>query len=136
MKKTLILLIAFLFSPANTIADDLEEGVWSGTITNYLNKRYELRFNVEYEFTDENDVLQIQMVNLDLEPRPDYTYQLTEINVKEKQLSFKIPGVNNHYRKCILTKQEEYKYSGECVSDNAANGEISLISMEKAKPEE
>jgi len=136
MKKYEILLIAFLIPPSNAIAGDLEEGVWHGAITNYLNKRYELKFNVDYEFVDEKKGLQIQMVNLDLEPRPDYTYQLTEIDVKEKQLSFKIPGKNSHYRKCTLTKQEGGKYSGECVSDSAANGETSLISMERSKPEE
>ncbi len=136
MKKYKILLIALLIPPGNAIADDLEEGVWHGAITNHLDDRYELEFNVDYEFADEKKELQIQMVNLDLDPRPDYTYQLTEIDVKENQLSFKIPGENNHYRKCTLTKLGDCKYKGECVSDNATQGEISLISMVQDKAEE
>ena len=135
MKKYKILLIALLILPGNAIADDLGEGIWHGTITNHLDKRYELEFNVDYEFADEKKGLQIQMVNLDLDPRPDYTYQLTEIDVKEKQLSFKIPGENDHYRKCTLTKLGDCKYRGECVSDNAAHGETSQISMVQAKAE-
>ncbi len=140
MKKYKILLIALLIPPGNAIADDLEEGVWHGAITNHLDKRYELEFNVDYEnidyeFVDEKKGLQIQMVNLDLEPRPDYTYQLTEIDVKEKQLSFKIPGENNHYRKCTLTKLGDCKYRGVCMSDNPANGKTSLISMVQSKVE-
>ena len=140
MKKYTIFLIALLILPGNTIADDLGTGVWRGTITNHLDKRYELEFNVDYEnldyeFVDEKKGLQIQMVNLDLDPRPDYTYQLTEIDVKDKQLSFKIPGENDHYRKCTLTKLGDCKYRGECVSDNAVNGETSQISMVQAKTE-
>lgn len=138
MKKYKILLIALLVLPGNAITDDLKKGVWHGTITNHLDKRYELEFNVDYEnldyeFVDKKKGLQIQMVNLDLDPRPDYTYQLTEINVKEKQLSFKIPGENDHYRKCTLIKLGDCKYRGECVSDNAVHGETSQISMVQAK---
>ena len=136
MKKYKILLIVLLIPPGNAIADDLKEGVWHGAITNHLGKRYELEFNVDYEFADEKKGQQIQMVNLDLDPRPYYTYQLTEIDVKEKQLSFKIPGEKDHYRKCTLTKQGDSEYRGECVSDTAANDEVSQISMAKDKAEE
>lgn len=151
-----LVIILYLFSFANVVADELKEGAWQGVFINHKSQRYDIKYNVSYVNVDEegkggnkektkekdkeknNDkdkdkdknkgVLQIEMINLDLEPMPEYTYQLIDIKVTEKKLSFKIPREHDT-KHCILTKQDESQYEGECQSDKAEAGVTSQLTM-------
>ena len=123
----LFVLIAML-PFANTIADELMEGVWGGTFINTLDKRYKIKYNVHYKNKDGIKTLQIEMINLDLEPMPEFTYQLTDVEVKTDEISFKIPQEHD-IKDCVLKLQEDGKYAGECLSDKAIDGETSQITM-------
>lgn len=112
----------------NAIADELMEGVWEGTFINTLDKRYKIKYNVRYKNEDDIKTLQIEMINLDLDPMPEYTYQLTDIEVETDKISFKIPDEHD-IKECVLTLQEDGKYAGKCLSDKAIDGETSMITM-------
>jgi hypothetical protein len=68
------------------------------------------------------------MINLDLEPMPEFTYQLTDIEVKDGEISFKIPQEHD-IKECTLRIQEDGRYVGECLSNKAIDGETSQITM-------
>lgn len=127
-----ILIIAFSSNAdeeLSVLTDELKDGVWKGMCTNESGShRYKVNYQVSYIVEDEKKKLQIEMVNLDLEPRPDYTYQLMDIDVKSEEISFKIPRKHDT-KSCTLKKQENSSYKGECHSDKAKNGNISQISM-------
>jgi hypothetical protein len=127
-----ILLIAFSSNADEELAvltEELKEGAWKGMCTNESgSRRYKVKYHVSYIVEEEKKILQIEMVNLDLEPRPDFTYQLIDIDVKSETISFKIPRKHD-MKSCELTKQEDSSYKGECHSDKAKNGRISQISM-------
>ena len=108
-------------------AQQLIAGVWQGSFTNALGKRYEIYYSIEYSQNEQNQP-SITMINMDLEPTPDYTYLLTDILLQENNLSFKIPRVHDT-RICNLTRQDDDSYSGQCQSDKAVEGETSLIIM-------
>ncbi len=123
---TAILLI--VFSVTGAMAEPLQEGEWQGALVNSLGKRYKLKYNIRYNNEEERKVLKIEMINLDLEPMPDYTYELVDIKYDEEQLSFNIPREHDT-RKCVLTRQTESEYTGECKSNKATEGEVSQISL-------
>lgn len=126
--KMFISLAAILpFIAPVSAAQGLAEGIWKGSLTNALGKRYKIRYNVQYQEQD-NDSVSILMVNLDLEPTPDYTYQLTDIVLEEGELKFKIPR-DHDTRICSLAKLDDQSYSGDCHSDMATEGETSQIIM-------
>ena len=133
-----ILLIAFSSNADEELAvltEELKEGAWKGMCTNESgSRRYKVKYQVSYIVEDENKILQIEMVNLDLEPRPDFTYQLIDIDVKSETISFKIPRKHDT-KSCELTKQEDNSYKGECHSDKAKNDRSSQISMLQALDE-
>ena len=124
----LIIILILLTTCFNTSANELIEGVWEGNFINHLGKRYKIKYNVSYKTKDEKQTLQIEMINLDLEPKPEYTYQLVDINLQDENLEFKIPRKHDT-KQCTLSQIEDSKYSGECLSDKARNGETSQISM-------
>lgn len=112
------------------LTDGLKAGEWKGICTNESgNRRYKVKYQVSYTIEDSKQLLHIEMVNLDLDPRPDFTYQLTDIDVKDDTLSFKIPRKHDT-RSCTLTKQEGDSYKGICHSDKAEDNKNSLISMQ------
>ncbi len=113
---------------ASAIADELMEGVWHGTFVNTLDKRYKIKYNVSYKDEDDIRTLHIEMINLDLEPMPEFTYQLTDIEVKAGEISFKIPQEHD-IKECVLKNQEDGNYGGECLSNKAVDGETSQITM-------
>lgn len=119
----------------HAIADELTEGEWKGTFINTLDKRYKIKYNVRYEDKDDIQKLQIEMINLDLEPMPEFTYQLTDIEVKAGEISFKIPQAHD-IKDCVLKIQEDGKYAGECLSNKAIDGETSQITMIPVSDEE
>lgn len=127
-----ILLIVFSSNADEELAvltDELKQGAWKGMCTNESgSRRYKVNYQVSYIVEDEKKTVQIEMVNLDLEPRPDFTYQLMDIDVKSEEISFKIPRKHDT-KSCILKKLENSSYKGECISDKAKNGSISQISM-------
>ena len=104
----------------------LTEGTWQGSLTNPLGKRYDISYTIEYE--EETRPPVIVMVNMDLEPTPDFTYVLKDIELTEQGISFKIPRAHDT-RICSLQKQQDLSYSGECQSDMATQGESSQIVM-------
>ena len=119
-------LISYLFTNLS-LAQSLAEGVWQGSLTNALGKRYTIIYNIEYH--NESQVLpDIVMINMDLEPTPDFTYVLQDIELNEQFLNFKIPR-NHDNRICKLQKQQDQSYSGTCQSDMATQGETSEIMM-------
>ncbi len=123
-----LIIFITLFPFTSGIADELKEGEWGGTFINTLDKRYKIQYNVSYKSEDEIKVLQIEMINLDLEPMAEFTYQLIDIELKNNELRFKIPREHDT-KECTLTKQEDGKYSGECLSNKATSGETSQITM-------
>lgn len=124
--------ILLFLTPVGAEGKELQEGEWKGTLTNALGKRYKIQYNIRYQGEDERDSFDIEMINLDLEPTPDYTYQLIDIELSDETLRFKIPREYDT-RDCILIKQDDSKYSGECQSDKAKDGEFSQISMSPPK---
>lgn len=68
------------------------------------------------------------MINLDLEPVSEFTYQLTDIKIENKQLRFNIP--KEFETKICTLKKKDSTYSGTCLS-NAGNteetGEITMM---------
>ena len=128
-----IVIYSILLSPlTNIVADTLITGEWKGTFISQNNKSYKIKYNVSYNNIDENKDLKIEMINLDLEPMPDYTYQLKDIKIKNSTLSFNIPREHDT-KHCTLEKQEDKSYTGKCLSDQADNGEPSKISMSPPK---
>ena len=127
-----ILLIAFSCNADEelpVLTEELKEGAWKGMCTNESgSRRYKIKYQVSYIIEDEKKLLQIEMINLDLEPRPDFTYQLIDVDVKSETISFKIPRKHDT-KSCELTKQEDRSYKGECHSDKAKNNRNSQISM-------
>ena len=74
------------------------------------------------------------MLNLDLEPRPDYTYRLENITLTGDSMAFDIPRKFDT-RSCQLSKQENEVFEGSCVSDQSIQGETSKITAKpKAMP--
>lgn len=130
----LYILFLLLLTVSNAIADELKEGKWEGTFTDHIGNSYNYEYNIIYIKTDGQKTLQIEAVNLDLEPKPDFTYQLEDINVKDQTIIFKIPDEYDT-KQCTLVKQQEHNYSGKCQSDKAPPGELSTITM-NMPPEE
>lgn len=126
--KLILLGAVFVTLVTPTLANPpLTEGIWEGSLTNAQGKRYKINYSVQYPEENRAEV-SIIMVNLDLEPTPDYTYQLTDILVNNKTLSFKIPR-DHDTRICNLEKHEDESYSGDCQSDKATEDESSQIVM-------
>jgi hypothetical protein len=127
-----ILILAFSSNADDelpVLPDVLQEGGWSGMYTNESgSRRYKVNYQISYIVEDEKNKLQIEMVNLDLEPRPDFTYQLIDINLNNEEINFKIPRKHD-IKSCALKKQEDSSYKGECHSDEAKKDKFSQISM-------
>ena len=108
--------------------EPLKEGAWKGTFKNSIGKLYKIEYNVSYKTADEEKILQIEMVNLDLKPRPEFTYQLKSIELDKNTISFEIPEEHDT-KLCTLTVQENNEYSGECKSNKETNGKTSQLTM-------
>ena len=122
-----LICLCLLMLSTHTAATELAQGIWRGSLINNLGKRYEVQYRVSYATADEFDSIKIEMINLDLEPTPDYTYQLREIKLEDGSLSFEIPRKHD-VRSCTL-KKNNGEYVGECISDKAKEGETSQILM-------
>lgn len=108
--------------------ETLIEGAWKGYYLDITGDRQTIKYNVSYEILDGEKKLSIQMINLDLEPVADFTYQLSDIRMKNENLSFKIPGKYDT-KLCSLTRQQKNKYDGVCQSDRTTTGITSQITM-------
>lgn len=137
-------LLFLLFPFVSTASEELDEGYWSGVLTNHLGGRYmyklEVRYNcvLEKNGTDVIKELFISMVNLDHEYQPDFRYSLYNIKLSEKQLSFDFK-TSSDIKSCVLEKEPscefDCKYEGKCLSDKAKNGEISYLYMKPPEVE-
>jgi len=122
-----ILCALFLLSASPAMSDEsglLKAGKWKGFYNmTGEDKFYQIQFIVNYRGSEESKDLKIEMINLDNGLR----YQLTDIKIEGSQLQYKIPG-NSDTKTCNLEKNDD-KYEGECLSDQAKEGETSQISM-------
>jgi hypothetical protein len=112
---------------------EITAGHWNGSLINNLDKRYDIKYIVSYEDADDLNSIQIKMVNLDLEPTPDYTYQLEAISFVDDVLTFKIPREHDVHL-CEL-KFDDEEFVGKCSSNKAKGGEVNQISMIPILPE-
>ena len=117
-----------LLLPEEAVADELKEGTWTGAIRSAQGDHYRVKYNVTYENISDQRNLEIKMIYLDLEPTPEYTYQLTDIKLKDGQLSFKIPE-KFEIKQCSLNKQKDNTISGKCQSEKVEEGQTSQIAM-------
>jgi hypothetical protein len=117
-----------LLLPGEVVADELKEGTWTGAVLPARGDRYRVKYDVSYENISDQKKLHIKMIYLDLEPAPEYTYDLTDIKLTNGQLSFKIPE-KFEIMQCTLDKQNDNSFSGKCQSDTAEDGQTSQIAM-------
>lgn len=113
----------------------IEPGIWTGTLTNTAEKSYKQQFNVSISCEQGSPKINIEMINLELEPKPDFTYQLEHIEVQGHKLKFDIPQQFDT-RACQLELvPDEYPlYKGTCVSSAAQSDEKSRIVMKRLDP--
>jgi hypothetical protein len=115
-----------------TLAGDrtLKAGTWKGTFLTHDGTLYKIKYIVRYDEESDDTPLKIKMINLDLEPASEFTYQLSDIDIdiEEKQLQFKIP--KEFETKMCTLKQKDNAWSGTCLSnagDAEETGEITMM---------
>jgi hypothetical protein len=103
--------------------EQIQMGKWSGKLFDKMTNLYNLAFFVKFD----QEKLAITMINLDLDPTPDYTYKLKNINLKQDSLTFSIP---DEYDKqdCLLEKEGD-DFIGYCQSTDNESGEKSKLTM-------
>ena len=123
----IIFLFVSLVPCTYAFADQLKKGLWEGTMV-FEETVVKVEYNVSYGTQNEDKTPQIEMVYLGYEPRKDYVRMLGSIEIKGDAIKFNIPeGLET--KQCTLTIQKNNKYSGECKSDKATNGETSKLTM-------
>ncbi|WP_114325842.1 hypothetical protein [Candidatus Colwellia aromaticivorans] len=103
--------------------EQIQMGEWSGKLFDRMTNLYNLAFIVKFD----QEELAITMINLDLDPTPEYTYKLKNINLKHDSLSFSIP---DEYDKqdCMLEK-EGNDFIGYCQSTDNESSKKSKLTM-------
>jgi hypothetical protein len=103
--------------------EQIQMGEWSGKLFDRMTNLYDLAFIVKFD----QEELAITMINLDLNPTPEYTYELKNINLKQDSLSF---SIHDDYDKqdCMLEK-EGGDFIGYCQSTDNETGKKSKLTM-------
>ena len=142
-KKSLLSIILLLLGYGNGVcAETLQEGVWKGT---YSAAQFQAKYYITNAGKDDKKKSNIKMVLPDLEPRLDFTYELKDVLISDKSLSFTIHK-KNEIQKCTLQRNNKNQFSGTCLSDADKEGttlvEISMmppaaeIAVPDASPED
>lgn len=105
----------------------IKAGMWKGTFLTHDGTRYKLKYIVSYGKASKKGPVKIKMINTDLEPVSEFTYKLTDIQISNKQLRFKIPQ-EFETKDCVLDWNDD-AYSGTCTSTAGKPEETSEITM-------
>ena len=126
-----IMLIVFIsalcFQDKTAAEENLKAGIWKGAYFTHDGSRYKIEYIVSCG-DDKKSSLKIKMINRELEPESEFTYELSDIVINENTLTFKIPK-KFETKECTLEKNENGGYEGECRSIAGSNEEISGITM-------
>ena len=118
---TTICLAALMVVPGLQ-AQDLVSGKWTGTVVDPDGEV----FNVTYDIETANDTLTV-MMNSPMGPFP-----LRNINVDGDHITFTwSTRVAN--LKCDVERQEDGSYTGDCVLDNGASGQLLMVPPKKER---
>jgi hypothetical protein len=123
-KISIVFILALFFQNETAAQEKLRAGTWKGTFLTHDERLYKIKYIVSY---DDKASVKIKMINLDLEPESEFTYELSDIKIKNKQLQFKIPK-EYETKECTLEK-ENGSYSGTCISTASTTEETSEITM-------
>ena len=115
MDRCYLFVVVFLVSSRPLMADGLQEGQWSGVYTSYHGSSLNAEYHVSKIKENDKNIINIKMV-LDLQPRAKYTYELKNIRLEDKKLTFNIKK-ENETKTCELEKQDNDQYVGLCKSD-------------------
>lgn len=129
----LMILQFALLQPVATAADVLpEKGEWQGKLVPYDSTELE---KIVYQVgrSADTDKLTIKMINMTLEPRSEFTYELYDIEIVDNNLKFKIPK-EFEIEDCLLEYVDDNTYSGTCTSNAGAVNELSILTMIRPKP--
>lgn len=128
----LSLLLGFVHQGAS--ADQLlVAGDWKGTFLSHDGTRYKIAYRVSYSGDTADEAVNVSMIYLDLEPRSEFTYDLSDIEISKKKLKFKI--VKEFETKQCSLKFKKARYSGTCTSSVGNANEVSEITMVPPQPE-
>jgi len=127
-KISLTLIILLLLGYGSSVcAETLQEGVWKGT---YSAAQFQAKYYISNSGEGDKTKSNIKMVLPDLEPRLDFTYELKDVLISDKDLSFTIHK-KNEIQKCTLQRNDKNQFSGTCLSDADKEGttmvDISMI---------
>jgi hypothetical protein len=126
-KISMFLILALFFQNEIAAEEKLRTGEWKGAFITYDGMLYKIKYIVSYGDETKKAPVKIKMINLDLEPLSEFTYNLSDIKISDKQLQFKIP-MEYETKECTLDK-ENGSYSGTCRSTTGTTKETSKINM-------
>jgi hypothetical protein len=126
-KIFIAMMLASFFQNEVGATEKLREGTWKGTFLTHDGTLYRIKYLVSYDDESQHAPLEIKMINLDLEPMSEFTYALSDIEIKNKQLLFKIP--KEFETKLCTLKKKNGTYSGTCISTAGTADEVSEITM-------
>ena len=124
---SIVFISALCFQGKAVAEEKLEPGTWEGTYFTHYGSLYKMDYIVSCG-DDSTSSLKIKMINRDLEPESEFTYELSSIVINEKTLTFKIHkkfGIEE----CTLQKDENGGYEGECRSKAGDNEIVCDITM-------
>ena len=114
MKKRILISFLFYVFYLPLVADELAEGQWSGVYTSYHGSSLNAEYYVSNVRENNENRVKIKMI-LDLQPRAEYTYELENITLRDKKLSFNIKK-QNETKTCELELLDNNQYVGLCRS--------------------
>lgn len=114
------------FLPCVAVSAGLQTGIWHGTYTvSQLRAQYDVSSVTEGALSRH----EIIMVLPELEPRFAFTYELEDVRLQGKSLSFTIRKAAET-QQCVLERQPTNQYRGFCRSDADHQGVLAVeISM-------
>lgn len=122
-----VFISALCFQNKAAAEEKLKAGTWKGTYLTRDGSRYKIKYIVSYG-DDKKSSIKIKMINRDLEPESEFTWELSDIVINKNMLRFKIPK-KFETKECILQKTENGGYEGQCRSIAGSNKEVSEITM-------
>lgn len=123
----IVFISALCFQDKTVAEEKLKPGTWEGTYFTHYGSRYKIEYIVSCG-DDNTSSLKIKMINRDLEPESEFTYELSSIVINENTLTFKIPK-KFETEECTLQKNENGGYEGECRSKAGTNEIVCEITM-------
>lgn len=123
----IVFISALCFQDKTAAEENLKAGTWEGAYFTHDGSRYKIEYIVSYG-DDKKSSLKIKMINRDLEPESEFTYEFSDIVINENTLIFTIPK-KFETKECTLEKNENGGYEGECRSIGGSNEEVSEITM-------